>query len=134
MIFLDRSIPRPVADALKCVREDVLWLEDEFGHDTPDTIWLPAVGARGWLVIVRDKRIRTRPGERRALIAGRVGCFALTQKQALTPWQYLRLIVPALDQMEGIFATVPRPFLYALNGQGQLRQLRLWEVDRLTEP
>ena len=32
MIFIDRSIPRGVADAVKRMREDVIWLEDEFPH------------------------------------------------------------------------------------------------------
>ena len=36
MIFIDRSIPKGVADALKAVRDDVRWLEDEFRHDTFD--------------------------------------------------------------------------------------------------
>ena len=27
MIFIDRSIPRDIADALSCVRDDVEWLE-----------------------------------------------------------------------------------------------------------
>ena len=34
MIFIDRSIPKGVADALKQVRSDVVWLEDVFPHNT----------------------------------------------------------------------------------------------------
>jgi len=30
MIFIDRSIPKGVAEALKQVRDDVVWLEDVF--------------------------------------------------------------------------------------------------------
>src|SRR4051794_20819892 len=112
MIFIDRSIPRSVAEALKRVRDDVCWLEDVFEHNEPDTVWLPDVGARGWLVITRDKKIRTRPGERRAIIDGGVGCFCVMQKQPLNRWQYLKLIVATLDEMERIFADTPRPFLY----------------------
>lgn len=40
MIFIDRSVPRGVADAVKRMREDVLWLEDEFHHDVSDEAWL----------------------------------------------------------------------------------------------
>lgn len=36
MIFIDRSVPKGVAEAIKRVRSDVLWLEDKFPHDTPD--------------------------------------------------------------------------------------------------
>src|SRR5687767_13527362 len=66
MIFVDRSIPRGVANALKEVRADVVWLEDLFPHDVKDEDWLREAGRQGWLVISRDKKIRTRPGERRA--------------------------------------------------------------------
>jgi len=124
MIFIDRSIPKPVAEALKLVRDDVRWLEDEFAHDTPDALWLTEIGARGWLVVCRDKRIRTRPGERQAIIDGQVGCFCLTQKQPLTRWQYLKLLALTLDEMGQMFERTPRPFIYGVGGTGQLRLLR----------
>jgi hypothetical protein len=125
VIFIDRSIPKSVAEALNLVRDDVRWLEDEFPHNTPDIVWLPEIGARGWLVILRDKRVRTRPGERQAIIDGNVGCFSLTQKQPLNRWQYLKLLALTLDEMERVFAATPRPFLYGVGRLGALRRLRL---------
>ena len=123
MIFIDRSIPRAVADALNIVRDDVRWLEDEFQHDTRETVWLPEVGSRGWIVISRDKKIRTRPGERQALLEAGVGCFILTQKQPLTRWDYLKLLAATLDQMERVFANTKKPFIYAVGRTGKLRPL-----------
>ena len=67
MIFIDCSIPRGVANALKAVRNDVLWLEDRFALDTEDRVWLAAAGTNDWLVISRDKKVITRPGERAAI-------------------------------------------------------------------
>lgn len=50
MIFIDRSIPRGVADALKAIgRDDVRWLDDLFPHNTKDPVWLRDAGANGWL-------------------------------------------------------------------------------------
>ncbi len=121
MIFIDRSIPKSVATALKAVRDDVLWLDDYFPHDTKDADWLPIAGQNDWLVITRDKKIRTRPGERRAILENNVGCFCLTQKQDPTRWQYLKLLVQTLDQMESSFATTPRPFIYRVDQLGKLR-------------
>ena len=46
MIFLDRSVPKSIAQALQLVRDDVRWLEDEFPHDTKDTEWLAEVARR----------------------------------------------------------------------------------------
>jgi PIN like domain len=125
MIFLDRSIPKGVADALKQVRDDVAWLEDKFPHDVKDAMWLPEAGKHGWLVISRDKRIRSRPGERRALMEGGVGCFILTQKQDLTRWGFLRLIVLALDDMERVYADKSKPFICAVGRTGTIKQIAL---------
>ena len=123
MIFFDRSIPRSVAEALKLVRDDVRWLEDEFPGDVKDPVWLAEVGRREWLVLSRDKRIRYRPAEKQAIIQHRVGCFCIMQGSNPTRWEYLRLIVPLLDRMEEIFATVERPFLYGIDKAGNLTRL-----------
>ena len=44
MIFIDRSIPVSIANALKCVRQDIIWLDDYFPADTPDVVWLNIAG------------------------------------------------------------------------------------------
>ena len=119
MIFFDRSVPRGIVDALKYVRDDVRWLEDEFPHATPDPVWLREVGNRGWLVITRDKKIRSRPGEQRALLENSVGCFCLTQGRDPTRWQYLKLIVGTHDEMLERFERTPRPFLYGVGRTGK---------------
>lgn len=61
MIFIDRSVPRGVADAVKKIRDDVLWLEDKFPHSVSDEVWLARAGREGWLVITHDRKVRTRP-------------------------------------------------------------------------
>lgn len=120
MIFIDRSIPRSVANALKQVRDDVEWLEDRFAHDTPDPVWLTAAGQNGWLVLARDKKIRTRPAERQAIVDHRVGCFIVGQKRDPTRWGYLKLLVGAMGEMESVFAQQSRPFIYMLGASGRL--------------
>ena len=123
MIFIDRSIPRSVADRLKEVRDDVLWLEDRFPHDVPDEVWLEEAGQRGWLVITHDAKIRTRPGERRAIMEHGVGCFILTYKQDLTKTDILAMIISVLEKMETLFRTTPRPFIYTLSKDGEFRKV-----------
>jgi hypothetical protein len=123
MIFFDRSVPRSVAEALKLVRTDIRWLEDEFPHDVKDAAWLQDVGIRGWLVIGRDRRIRYRPAEKQAIIDHRVGYFCIAQNTNPTRWEYLRLIVTTLDQMEYVFATTDRPFIYGVYKDGEFRRL-----------
>jgi hypothetical protein len=123
VIFIDRSIPKGVAGALKQVRSDVKWLEDEFPHNVTDIDWLTDVGTRGWLVLTRDKKIRTRPGERQALITGQVGAFCFTQSDSPSRWDYLKLVCLKLDEMEQIFATTIRPFLYGVDRYGGLKRI-----------
>ena len=121
MIFIDRSVPRPVATALQAVRSDVMWLEPYFSHRTPDADWLSVAGRNGWLVITRDNKIRTRPAERQALLDAGVGCFMITVRRNPTKWEMLRLIVCSLNEMEQLHAQDPMPFIYALNLSGLRR-------------
>jgi hypothetical protein len=125
MIFIDRSIPKGVATALKAVREDVLWLEDRFPHNVPDHRWLPVVGAEGWLVVTRDKRIRHRRWERQAIVDYGVGCFCYIQGRDPTRWEYYKLFAATLDEMLHLFGETPRPFLFGIDANRQFRQIEL---------
>jgi hypothetical protein len=126
VIFFDRSVPRGVAEAVKQVREDACWLEDVFEEGwIKDREWIPEVGARGWLVITKDKKIRTRPEERRAIKENNVGCFILNYSQPLNRWEILKLVTSTLDEMEEKFANTPRPFLYLIDRNGRFRQYDL---------
>lgn len=122
MIFIDRSVPRGVADAVKRMRDDILWLEDEFPHDVPDEAWLARAGSEGWLVITHDRKVRTRPGERRAIMEHGVGCFILTYKQDLKKEEILALISSNLEEMERRFEETPRPFIYTVSKNGEFRE------------
>ena len=121
MIFIDCSIPRAVAEALKAVRNDVLWLEDQFALDTKDRVWLAAAGANEWLVISRDKKVITRPGERAAIMENNVGCFIIAQKQNLTKWDYFKLLAKTIDGMEERFLLTLRPFIYKVGANGDFK-------------
>jgi PIN like domain len=130
VIFFDRSIPRGVAEAVKQVREDACWLEDVFEEGwIKDREWIPDVGARGWLVVSKDKKIRTRPEERRAVKENNVGCFILNYRQPLTRWEILKLVTSTLDEMEEKFANTPRPFIYLIDRNGRFRPYDLSRIS-----
>jgi predicted nuclease of predicted toxin-antitoxin system len=122
VIFIDRSVPRGVADAVKGMREGVLWLEDEFPHEVPDQEWLAAAGEKGWLVVTHDRKVRTRPGARRAIVEHGVGCFILTYKQDLKKAEIVALIAENLEEMERRFEETPRPFIYTVSKSGEFRE------------
>lgn len=122
MIFIDASLPRTVADELKKMREDVVFKHDIFLPGTDDAVWLRRVGREGWLAITHDKRVRTRPGQREAIMANGVGCFILTYKQDLKKPEIVKMVFDYLPEMERRFATTRRPFIYTVSKNGEFRE------------
>ena len=51
---------------------------ETFGSGTQDVDWLPQVGERGWILLTKDKNIRKREIELRALKEAGVRAFVLT--------------------------------------------------------
>jgi hypothetical protein len=87
VIFFDRSILKGVVDAVKLVRDDSpKWLEDVFPNNPSigETEWMPVIRDYGWLTIMRDKHVRTRPEERRAIHDSNLGCFNFIYKKNKT--------------------------------------------------
>lgn len=96
-----------------------MWLEPEFSHDAPDPVWLAAAGEAGWLVISKDKKLRTRRENWEAIRDYGVGCFVLTHSTALPRWQALQFLTLHLDQMIKLFEETSRPFIFSVNAQGK---------------
>lgn len=104
------------------MREDVVFKHDIFTPGTDDTVWLRRVGIEGWLAITRDGHIRTRPGEREAIMANGVGCFILTYKNDLQRPEIVRMVLDYLPEMERGFGTTPRPFIYTVTKNGHFTE------------
>lgn len=84
--FIDRSLGRRVVpDALRACGLVVHTMASVYGEQVSqglrDETWLRDVGARGWIVLMKDDAIRRRPAEREALIDGGVRAFCLTNAQ-----------------------------------------------------
>ena len=108
--FLDEDIVA-AGRALATDRDDVTYVGDHgstrqgrppspipFGMD--DEMWLPIVGENDWVVITRDKHIRTRPGEIAAVKRHAVKMFALTSAGQLSRWDQLDMLVRRWDRIE----------------------------------
>ena len=65
--FFDNNFSRKIVESLKANGADVVHLQDEFPPNTLDTIWIPEIGRRGWIIVTLDRRITKRPAERLAL-------------------------------------------------------------------
>jgi hypothetical protein len=66
--FTDRDLGKRFPDILKSAGLTVERHADHFADDTPDEVWLEAVGKRGWIALTHDRRIRYKPNERNAVI------------------------------------------------------------------
>ncbi|MXY23659.1 MAG: hypothetical protein F4Y45_03945 [Acidobacteria bacterium] len=71
---------------------------ETFESGTPDRDWLPDVGARRWILITKDKHIRKRELELRALRQERVKTFVLTGA-TLSGQDQARVLKEALPDM-----------------------------------
>jgi hypothetical protein len=114
--YLDASIPSAVRTAIAGVRADVLYAggPNAPAEDTKDHVWLPIAGQNNWVVLMRDKRIRKRPGERLALINAGVRAFCLTDAGNATRWQVLDLLVRRWPRIELTANTFAGPYIYAV--------------------
>jgi hypothetical protein len=89
---------------------------------TLDIHWLPIVGQRGWIVLMRDKRIRTRTAERERLLANGVGAFCLTGAGNYSRWMTLGLLVRRWDDIDETADRERPPYIFSVT-QGGLRRL-----------
>lgn len=91
---------------------------------TPDAEWLGRAGSEGWIVLMRDQRVRHRALELQALRIAKVGAFVLTAGQA-TAASTAVVIVAKLPKMLNIFRSERKPFLYTLSPGGTLSRVKI---------
>jgi PIN like domain len=110
-----------VAKALAYVRGDVTWPGAPGGPvpaGAADTAWLPVIGEAGLVVLTRDKRIRSRPLERQALLNSGVRACFLTSGGSLDLFSQLRLWLRYWDDIEALVAEQPAPWLASVTRAG----------------
>lgn len=106
--------------ALAAARKDTIHVGHPLIPECPrgalDIDWIPAVAARGLVVITRDKKLRTKPVEIRTLWAHGLQVFNIGAKKNLTTWEWLASVVRYWPRMEEIIAERgPGPWIYMLN-------------------
>jgi len=91
---------------------------------TPDAEWLAVAGAHGWIVLMRDQRIRHRALEIHSLRDAGVGAFVLTAGQA-TAHATAVVILAKLAKIVNISRSERKPFLYTLGITGTLSRMKI---------
>lgn len=119
--FVDASLGRRVIPhALRSAGVAVVAHDDVFAPATLDEVWLQRAGREGWIVITKDKRIRYRAIEKRALESAGVGAFVLTAKN-LTGEEMAAVLVGALPAMLRFNRKHTRPWIAVVTMQGTIR-------------
>jgi hypothetical protein len=119
-LFLDRSLGRRQVPDLRNAGLRLRTLAEVYGIPADETIadvdWLARAGREGWVVLMKDERIRYRPAERAALIDHRVRAFCLTSGN-IRAAEMAQLYVAVLDKLTATCAA-PGPFLYVVSRNG----------------
>lgn len=116
--FIDRCLgSRDVPGALRAAGAAVEIHADHFAQDEKDEVWIPAVTARGWSILTKDKRIRRRESEVEALRRSGAAAFVLTGKD-LTGAEMAQAFVAALPRMLAIVAKYDRPLVATVSRSG----------------
>jgi PIN like domain len=84
---------------------------------TEDEKWIPYAGQRGFLVISHNKRMLRVQAQRALLVVERVG-IVFVPNQATVP-ELTDLTLAKRRWMEGIDASIERPFAYVVHRDGQ---------------
>jgi len=88
-----------------------------FADDERDEVWLPEVARREWVILTKDKAIRRRPMEKRALIASGARTFVLTSGN-MRGEEMAEILLKHLRRMERLARSTLPPFVAAITKTG----------------
>lgn len=94
---------------------------EQRAQEIADVEWLADVGAAGLVVLMKDKRIRTRPAEQQAVRQFGIRCFCVARGH-LTGTETAAMFVASRDAIMGACAE-PGPFIVQVNARGLTRVL-----------
>ncbi|MEX2174702.1 MAG: hypothetical protein WD872_10095 [Pirellulaceae bacterium] len=107
-------------DALRAIGERVERKTDHFAPNAADDVWVPDVGARGWIILTADKNIRHNLIEIVALLKAGTHSFILTSGN-YSGVEMANAFIQALPQIKGIIAGIPPPVVCIVSKTGEVR-------------
>lgn len=117
-LFLDRSLGRIIVPSMpRAAGLRLKTLAEHYGIPADEAVsdeeWLGLAGARGWVVFMKDARVRYNLAEREAVKAHRARCFCLSNQNLSGPVMAGRF----LDNLDAIAAAcvAEGPFIYSVH-------------------
>jgi len=127
VFFVDRSLGgKIVPTSLIAAGWRIERHDDHFRHNTADTVWISAVGKRGWIILTADQRIRYNPPEKAALLASGTHTFLLAGRKDHTGVEMAAAFVAAQSGILHAIATRKPPALFKVYGDGRVE---LWLTE-----
>lgn len=96
-----------------------------FRHDTPDEDWLPVVGEKKWVVLMRDLQIGRRVIELNALLSSRVKAFALISGEQRDQ-NSAEILIRAMPRIVEMIESYDFPFIAKVYKSGTVE---LWRNE-----
>jgi hypothetical protein len=125
VFYLDESIySRVLCEALESAGITVRRPGRDIEFGTRDEVWLATAGNQGWIVLMRDQRVRYRALEIQSLRDAKVGAFVLTAGQATAQAATL-VLLGKLPMILNIARSERKPFLYTLGMIGALSRVKI---------
>ena len=120
VFFLDRCLGKgDVRQALLVAGARVEIFDAHFDQDTDDVAWLREVAKRGWVVLTKDKHLRSNPLEVRALFESGTATFVLSSGEVSGPQMGIAY-VKALPDMLRFLAKLQKPFVASVTSSGRV--------------
>ncbi len=124
VFFIDRNLgKRIIAEKLREAGLTVEVHDDHFSPDTEDTEWLEVVGNRGWAVLTKDRRFRSRLPELIAMIRAETHIFVLREKKLNGRQQAAAFVTAAPKMIDAIQQEAP-PLLATITKSGNLAEVK----------
>ena len=120
-LFVDRSLGKRVGIRLREEGCTVELHDDYFDQTTPDSVWIPDVTARGWVILTKDKNIRRPRGEREDVLTAAARVFTLTSGN-MNGAEMAKAFIEHLAAIERASGSQSPPFVYAV-GPGIFEQI-----------
>jgi len=92
-------------------------MDDHFAADTEDTQWVLEVGKRGWIILSKDRHLRSNPLEQIALLKSNTHSFLLTTADLSGP-DMAKAFITALPDMLRMIEKFPPPFVATVTPSG----------------
>ena len=126
ILFFDKNIGTTIPKALKKLKPpfQVEYHQIHFPKEELDDKWLPIVGKNNWTVIGHDRKFHERENELEAIQKYNIGCFYLWGAEA-TKWEKMKVFFKACEKIIQMDASTPRPFVYSIQKNGNLKQIKL---------